>query len=95
MACMHKGFLSQQSFVHVVQKEHKNICVSTFNDLASITLKRLIRILRNPLLDTRIVTVVFDRYQENSVKSTERYHRGVTDTLFTHQIIGTRNVHRY
>ena len=64
----------------------------TFNDLAKIVQKRLVRVLKNPLFNTDIVTLVFDRYQEASIKAAERQRRGAKDNLPTHQIIGNRNV---
>ena len=67
----------------------------TFNDLAEIVQKRLVRVLKNTLFDTAIVTLVFDRYQEASIKAAERQRRGATDNVPTHQIIGNRNVPNY
>ena len=57
------------AMVQALNEDH----FKTFNDLAEIVLKRLIRILRSPKFDAKIVTVVFDRYDsKNSIKADER-----------------------
>ena len=70
----------------------------TFNDLAEIILKRLIRILRSPTFQAEIVTMVFDRYDsKNSIKTDERQRRGsaIPQNMSTHHIIGSRTVPHY
>lgn len=66
----------------------------TFNDLAEVVLKRVIRVLRNPDFDAGTVTLVFDQYWDLSIKSGERQRRGTqaTQPVQTHQIIGSRDV---
>jgi len=70
----------------------------TFNDLAEIILKRLIRILRSPTHQAEIVTRVFDRYDcKNSIKADERQRRGsaIPRNMSTHHIMGSRTVPHY
>ena len=66
----------------------------TFDDLAEVVLKQVLRKVKNASLENVNVTVVFDRYLQNSIKSGEREQRGGTavQSAQTHKIIGTRNV---
>ncbi|KAG1697215.1 hypothetical protein GQR58_006054 [Nymphon striatum] len=64
----------------------------TFNDLAEIVQKRILRILRNPSMAINQVSVIFDRYDHpNSIKTNERTRRGAANacTVATHEIQGT------
>jgi len=68
----------------------------TFDDLAVVVQKKLVRILKNASLDVTSVTVVFDRYDvETSVEGSERQRRGTLLTAGTHQIKGGRQVPNY
>jgi hypothetical protein len=68
----------------------------TFNDVGNLVLKRCIRILNNRDMDVAVVTVVFDRYdQELSIKSSERDRRGTTDGGIAILIQGNRDVPNY
>jgi len=68
----------------------------TFDDVGKLVLKRLIRILNNRDMDVDVVTIVFDRYdQELSIKSSERERRGTSDAGSTILIQGNRNVPNY
>jgi hypothetical protein len=61
----------------------------TFNDLAEIVQKRIVRLLRNSSLDISQVTIIFDRYDHVfSIKSDERSRRGATNSVATHDIQG-------
>lgn len=69
---------------------------TTFQDLATIVQKRLLRLFRNPSLDISSITVIFDRYDvKTSIKSSERQRRGANNMVLTYQIQGRRQVPNY
>jgi len=70
-------------------------CFKTFNDLAEIIVKRLIRKLQNS--DVDVVALVFDRYDVDlSIKTGERQHRGANpESASTYQIIQNRPMPNY
>ena len=78
------------ALIQALNKDH----FKTFNDLAKVIAKRLVRLLKNPLYQAGEVIIVFDRYDcPSSVKLDERECRGasVSDGQ-THLIVGNRTV---
>ncbi|MGH0154893.1 UNVERIFIED_CONTAM: hypothetical protein FKN15_028294 [Acipenser sinensis] len=70
--------------------------IKTFDDIGKKVLNRLLQILDTANYFCDVVTVVFDRYdQENSIKRMERERRGAGETTPSHQIFGARIVPNY
>ena len=57
----------------------------TYDDLADILLQ-ILRIFKNAAMGASEITVVFDRYQEKSIKQSERQRRGASERSVSHQI---------
>lgn len=82
------------SLVQGVNEAH----FETFDDLGQIILKRLNRVLNNPDLDVKVVTMVFDRYDVDAslnIKGIERQRRGEIRQGASHKVIGNRKVPNY
>ena len=78
----------------VVQSLNENH-FRTFDDLAEVVQKRIVRLLRNPSLGLSSVTIVFDRYDNAfSIKSAERERRG-SNSEQAYPITGNRQVPNY
>lgn len=68
----------------------------TFDELAEVVQKRIVRLLRNPALELSSVTVVFDRYDNvSSIKAAERERRNTSSEVPVYQIQGNRKVPNY
>lgn len=77
----------------LIQTLNENV-FKTFNDLAEIIAKKLIRLLKNPVYQAGEVIIVFDRYDRpSSIKLDERERRGAAVSASqTHLIVGNRTV---
>lgn len=66
---------------------------STFNELAFIFLKQILSLGRN--YKALRITVVFDRYDDESVKSLERRRRGDFTDAYAYEVSGNRKVVKF
>lgn len=80
------------AMLHGLKENH----FRTFEDLAEVVLKRLMRILKDPSLDVKSVSDVFDRYDVKIlIKGLERQRRSESSTTQTYHILGKRLIPNY